>query len=86
MVCGDREDGSATDSVSAALLRGKKGVHLILAISLASATKARPEDSGRQEARSWTGRIVSQSDCVAHFNTAQERPIEDSAEWIAIFT
>jgi hypothetical protein len=38
--------------------------------SLASATRARPEDSGRQEARA---RILSQSSYVAQFNTTQFR-------------
>jgi hypothetical protein len=38
--------------------------------SLASATRARPEDSGRQEARA---RILSQSSHVAQFNTTQFR-------------
>src|SRR5271165_4363670 len=41
---------------------------------MASATRTRREDSGRQEARFRIGRIVSQSYCVAQFNTAQKRP------------
>ena len=36
--------------------------------------RARREDSGRQAARFRIGRILSQSYCVAQFNTAQKRP------------
>jgi hypothetical protein len=38
--------------------------------SLASTSRARPEDPERQEAR---GKIFSQSHCLAQFNTVQER-------------
>ena len=47
--------------------RGEEGVHLILAkSSMASATSARREDSGRPEARLRIERTFSHTNCFAH--------------------